>query len=53
MKGVLNKEYAIARQTKKSHIYRLKRRTSEVLKEDVARLFMVNESNKHTIHTLP
>jgi SAM-dependent methyltransferase len=32
MKGVLDKEYAIARQTKRSHIYRLKRRTFEVLK---------------------
>lgn len=32
MKGVLNKEYAIARQRKRSHIYRLKRRTFEVLK---------------------
>ncbi|MCF6154182.1 MAG: class I SAM-dependent methyltransferase [Candidatus Brocadia sp.] len=32
MKGVLNKEYAIARRTKRSHIYRLKRRTFEVLK---------------------
>lgn len=32
MKGVLDKEYAIARQTKRSHIYRLKRRTLEVLK---------------------
>jgi ubiquinone/menaquinone biosynthesis C-methylase UbiE len=31
MKGVLDKEYAIARQTKRSHIYRLKRRTFEVL----------------------
>lgn len=32
MKGVLDKKYAIARQTKRSHIYRLKRRTFEVLK---------------------
>ena len=32
MKGVLSKEYAIARQTKLSHIYRLRRRTFEVLK---------------------
>lgn len=32
MKGVLDKEYAIARQTKRSHIYRLKRRTFEVIK---------------------
>ncbi|HHT9136273.1 MAG TPA: class I SAM-dependent methyltransferase [Candidatus Wunengus sp. YC60] len=32
MKGVLDKDYAIARQTKRSHIYRLKRRTFEVLK---------------------
>ncbi|MBE7444061.1 MAG: methyltransferase domain-containing protein [Planctomycetia bacterium] len=32
MKGVLDKEYAIARQTRRSHIYRLKRRTDEVLK---------------------
>ena len=31
MKGVLDKEYAIARQTKQSHIYRLKRRTFEIL----------------------
>lgn len=31
MKGVLDKEYAAARQTKRSHIYRLKRRTFEVL----------------------
>lgn len=33
MKGVLDKEYAIARQTRRSHIYRLKRRTDEVLKD--------------------
>ncbi|MDO8142689.1 MAG: methyltransferase domain-containing protein [Candidatus Brocadiales bacterium] len=32
MKGVLDKDYAIARQTKRSHIHRLKRRTFEVLK---------------------
>jgi ubiquinone/menaquinone biosynthesis C-methylase UbiE len=32
MKGVLDKEYAVARQIKRSHIYRLKRRTFEVLK---------------------
>ena len=32
MKGVLSKEYAVARQIKRSHIYRLKRRTFEVLK---------------------
>lgn len=32
MKGVLDKEYAFARQIKRSHIYRLKRRTFEVLK---------------------
>jgi SAM-dependent methyltransferase len=32
VKGVLDKEYAIARQTKQSHIYRLKRRTFEVIK---------------------
>ncbi len=32
MKGVLDKEYAVARQIKQSHIYRLKRRTFEVLK---------------------
>ena len=32
MKGVLDRKYAIARQTKRSHIYRLKRRTCEVLK---------------------
>ena len=32
MKGVLSKEYAVARQTKLSHIYRLRRRTFEVLK---------------------
>jgi len=32
MKGVLDKEYAVARQIKRSHIYRLKRRTLEVLK---------------------
>lgn len=32
MKGVLDKEYALARQRKRSHIYRLKRRTSEVVK---------------------
>jgi len=32
MKGVLNKEYARARQKKRSHIYRLKRRTYEVIK---------------------
>ena len=32
MKGILNKEYAVARRTKRSHIYRLKRRTFEVLK---------------------
>ena len=32
MKGVLDKEYAVARQTKLSHIYRLRRRTFEVLK---------------------
>ena len=32
MKGVLSKEYAVARQAKRSHIYRLKRRTFEVLK---------------------
>lgn len=31
MKGVLNKEYAVSRQGKRSHIYRLKRRTFEVL----------------------
>ena len=31
MKGVLDKEYAAARQTKRSHIYRLRRRTFEVL----------------------
>jgi len=32
VKGVLDKKYAVARQTKRSHIYRLKRRTFEVLK---------------------
>lgn len=32
MKGLLTKDYAAARQTKRSHIYRLKRRTYEVLK---------------------
>jgi len=32
VKGILDKKYAIARQTKRSHIYRLKRRTFEVLK---------------------
>ena len=32
MKGVLGKEYAVARQVKRSHIYRLKRRSFEVLK---------------------
>jgi len=32
MKGVLDKEYAVARQIKRSHIYRLKRRTFEVSK---------------------
>ncbi|TVM00307.1 MAG: hypothetical protein CV087_14340 [Candidatus Brocadia sp. WS118] len=32
MRGVLDKEYAIARQTKRSHMYRLKRRTFEVIK---------------------
>ncbi len=32
MKGVLNRDYAVARQTKRSHIYRLRRRTFEVLK---------------------
>jgi SAM-dependent methyltransferase len=32
MKGILNKDYAVARQIKRSHIYRLKRRTFEVLK---------------------
>ena len=32
MKGVLSKEYADARQTKRSHIYRLRRRSFEVLK---------------------
>lgn len=32
MKGLLTKDYAAARQTKRSHIYRLKRRTFEVLK---------------------
>ncbi len=32
MKGVLDKEYALARQRKRSHSYRLKRRTSEVVK---------------------
>ena len=32
MKGVLDKEYAVTRQIKRSHIYRLKRRTFEVLK---------------------
>ncbi|MFN3533654.1 MAG: class I SAM-dependent methyltransferase [Candidatus Brocadia sp.] len=32
MKGVLDKEYAIARQRKRTHIYRLNRRTAEVVK---------------------
>jgi len=32
VKGVLDKEYAVSRQTKRSHIYRLRRRTFEVLK---------------------
>lgn len=32
VKGVLNRDYAVARQTKRSHIYRLRRRTFEVLK---------------------
>ena len=32
MKGVLDKKYAVARQTKRSHIYRLRRRSFEVLK---------------------
>ncbi|TVL95596.1 MAG: hypothetical protein CV082_10425 [Candidatus Brocadia sp. BL1] len=32
VKGVLGKEYATARQSKRSHIYRLKRRSFEVLK---------------------
>lgn len=32
MKGILDREYAIARRKKRSHIYRLRRRTCEVLK---------------------
>ncbi len=33
MKGVLDKEYAVARQVKRSHIYRLRRRTFEVVND--------------------
>lgn len=36
MKGILDKEYAVARQVKRSHVYRLRRRTSEVVNNIMA-----------------